>query len=108
MHDSDTLCVDCVWTMVVQAECMEQQKRCAQAESSAVSHRAEAASLFRQAEVVRQEVVSLKQELASSRQRSSEVEAELRSHAIGVKADADATTQALRSQLAASADKLRR
>ena len=93
---------------MLQAEALEQRKSCAQAESTAVSHRAEAASLFRQAEAGRQELVALKQELASSRQRASEVQSELRSEAIGVKAEADATARALRSQLAASADKLRR
>ena len=91
-----------------QAEALEQRKRCAQAESTAVSHRAEAASLFRQAEAARQELTALKQELASSRQRSSEVESQMRSHASGMKADGDATAEALRAQLAASADKLRR
>lgn len=84
-----------------QAEAIQQQKRLSEAESTAVSHRAEAASLFRQAEAARQEV-------ANARQSRSEVEAELRGQAIGFKADAQATVEALRSQLAASSDKLRR
>lgn len=79
-----------------------------EAESTAVSHRAEAASLFRQAEAGRQEISALKQEAVHSRQSRSDAEAELRGHAIGLKADAQATVEALRSQLAASADKLRR
>lgn len=91
-----------------QAEAVEQRKRLTEAESTAVSHRAEAASLFRQAEAARQEVAALKQEVMHSRQSRSEVESELRGQAIGLKADAQATVEALRSQLAASADKLRR
>ena len=91
-----------------QAEAIQQQKRLSEAESTAVSHRAEAASLFRQAEAARQEVAALKQEVANARQSRSEMEAELRGHAIGFKADAQATVEALRSQLAASSDKLRR
>ena len=77
-------------------------------ESTAMSHRAEAASLFRQAEASRQELASVRQELAASKQRQAETEAQLQGQAIGARAEADATVEALRMQLAAVTDKLKR
>ncbi|KAL0029937.1 hypothetical protein WJX77_008395 [Trebouxia sp. C0004] len=92
----------------LQASANEQRKRMAQVESTAISHRAEAASLFRQAEASRQEVASISQELSASRQSQGQLEAEVRGHAIGVRAEADATVEAVRMQLAAATDKLKR
>ena len=85
-----------------------QRKRAADAESTGLSHRAEAASLFRQAEAARQEVATTRQELAASRHSHSQLEAELTGRAIGARAEADATAEAVRTQLAAVTDKLRR
>ena len=92
----------------IQASANEQRKRMAEVESTAISHRAEAASLFRQAEASRQEVAAMRQELSASRQSQGQLEAELRGHAIGVRAEADATVEAVRMQLAAATDKLKR
>ena len=91
-----------------QASANEQRKRMAEVESTAISHRAEAASLFRQAEASRQDVAAIRQELSASRQSQGQLEAELRGHAIGVRAEADATVEAVRMQLAAATDKLKR
>jgi len=87
---------------LIQASANEQRKRMAEVESTAISHRAEAASLFRQAEASRQEVAAIRQELSASRQSQGQLEAELRGHAIGVRAEA------VRMQLAAATDKLKR
>ena len=92
----------------LQAAVSEQRKRMAEVESTAISHRAEAASLYRQAESFKQEAASLRQELASSRDSHRTLEAELRADVIGMRAEADATIEALRMQLAAAANKLKR
>lgn len=94
--------------MLLQATANDQCKRIAEVESTAVSHRAEAASLFRQAESAKQELASLRQELAGSRDRHRALEANLQGHTIGIKAEADATVEALRMQLTAATDKLKR
>lgn len=86
----------------------EQRKRMAEVESTAISHRAEAASLYRQAESLKQEAASLRQELASSRDSHRTQEAELRADVIGMRAEADATIEALRMQLTAATNKLKR
>ena len=86
----------------------EQRTRVAEVESTAISHRAEAASLYRQAESFKQEATSLRQEVASSRDSHRTLEAELRADVIGMRAEADATIEALRMQLAAAANKLKR
>lgn len=80
----------------------------AEVESTAISHRAEAASLYRQAESLKQEAASLRQELASSRDSRRTQEAELRADVIGMRAEADATIEALRMQLTAATNKLKR
>lgn len=86
----------------------EQRKRMAEVESTAISHRAEAASLYRQAESAKQEAASLRQELASGRDSQRTLEAELRGEIIGMRAEADATIEALRMQLTAATNKLKR
>ena len=80
----------------------------AEVESTAISHRAEAASLYRQAESARQEANTVRQELAAHRDAHRALESELRGHAIGIRAEADATVEALRMQLSAATDKLKR
>ena len=92
----------------LQAAVNDQRKRMAEVESTAISHRAEAASLFRQAESARQEAGSLRQELASSRDSHRATEADLRGDVIGMRAEADATIEALRMQLTAATNKLKR
>ena len=92
----------------LQATASEQRKRMAEVESSAVSHRAEAASLYRQAESAKQEAASVRHELAADRDSHRALQSELRGHAIGIKAEADATAEALRMQLAAATDKMKR
>ena len=86
----------------------DQRKRMAEVESTAISHRAEAASLYRQAESAKQEAASVRQELARSRDSQRATEAELRGEVIGLRAEADATIEALRMQLTAVTSKLKR
>lgn len=92
----------------VQVSISDQRKRMAEVESTAISHRAEAASLFRQAESAKQEASSVRQELAGSRDSHRAAEAELRGEVIGLRAEADATIEALRMQLTAVTSKLKR
>ena len=91
-----------------QAAASEQRRRIAEVESTSISHRAEAASLFRQAEASRQELASVRQDLSASQQSQGQLDAELRGHAIGIRAEADATVEAVRMQLAVATDKLKR
>lgn len=91
-----------------QASVNEQRKRMAEVESTSMSHRSEAASLYRQAEASRQELASVRQELSANLQSQAQLKAELRGHTIGIRAEADATVEAVRMQLAAATDKLKR
>lgn len=92
----------------LQVAISDQRKRMAEVESTAISHRAEAASLYRQAESAKQEAASVRQELAGSRDSHRAAEAELRVEVIGLRAEADATIEALRMQLTAVTSKLKR
>ena len=92
----------------LQVAISDQRRRMAEVESTAISHRAEAASLYRQAESAKQEAASVRQELAGSRDSHRAAEAELRGEVIGLRAEADATIEALRMQLTAVTSKLKR
>lgn len=94
--------------LLMQVAISDQRKRMAEVESTAISHRAEAASMYRQADSAKQEAASVRQELAGSRDSHRAAEAELRGEVIGLRAEADAAIEALRMQLTAVTSKLKR